>query len=167
MGSGGRAQGGCRLAGVLLKLIVSPRAFRQCKIHNAMQKFKVTFYPDDVTVEVARILRSWQPRSPPEFMSIQAAAGRCVLPRKVMVKSGIVLSHSPGRITAGGTKGVYLACMSVVAGGPGGGNPPESRLSLEGLTQEETRRAKKDISEPEEIESGKQDLLQELLPARL
>lgn len=121
-----------------------------------MEKFKVTFYPDNKTVEV------------PKDTSLLSAAvsagiyinstcggdgvcGKC----KVIVKKGSVFTQPTGMITHEERKGnVYLACLTLVQGDLEIEVPPETRLGLEGLTPEEIhRRIKGFYSESEEVES--------------
>ena len=121
-----------------------------------MEKFKVTFYPDNKTVEVQRgktILSA--AISAGVYINSSCGGdgvcGRC----KVILKEGHVLTHPTGRIGLEERKrGVYLACLTTVQGDLEIEIPPESRLDLEKLTTEETDlRLKGLYSEPEEIET--------------
>jgi uncharacterized 2Fe-2S/4Fe-4S cluster protein (DUF4445 family) len=120
-----------------------------------MEKFKVTFYPDNKTVEVEKEKAILSAAISAGVYINSSCGGDGVCGRcKVILKKGQVFSQSSGRITAQERKrGVYLACMAQVLSDLEVEIPAESRLSLEGLTQEEVNaRLKKDYSEPEEIE---------------
>jgi len=120
-----------------------------------MEKFKVTFYPDNKTVEV------------PKDTTILSAAvsggiyinsscggdgvcGRC----KIILKSGKIISQPTGAISLEDRKkNIHLACLSNIQGDIEVEILPESRLSLDGLTPEEIHARIKDIySEIEEVE---------------
>ena len=120
-----------------------------------MQKFKVTFYPDNKTVEVARDTTVLAAAISAGIYINSACGGEGVCGRcKVILKNGQVLSQSAGKITQEDKKrGIYLACISEVQSDLEIEIPAESRLNLEGLTQEEVnRRLKQNYSTPEEIE---------------
>lgn len=123
-----------------------------------MEKFTVTFYPDNKSIEV------------PKNMTILSAAisagvyinsscggdgvcGRC----KVILKKGQVITQPTGRITIEERKrGVYLACLTSINSDLEVEIPPESRIDLEKLTQEDIElRLKGLYSETEEVESAK------------
>ncbi|MBM3255351.1 MAG: DUF4445 domain-containing protein, partial [Candidatus Omnitrophica bacterium] len=116
---------------------------------------KVTFYPDNKTVEVEKD-RSILSAAISAGVYINSSCGgdgvcgRC----KVILKNGKVVSQSAGRITADEKKrGVHLACATFVQSDLEVEIPVESRLNLEGLTQEEiNKRLQKDYSAPEELD---------------
>ena len=120
-----------------------------------MEKFKVTFYPDNKTIEVEKD-RSILSAAISAGVYINSSCGgdgvcgRC----KVFLKSGKVVSQSAGRLTTQEReRGVHLACEAFVQSDLEVEVLPESRLSLEGLTQEEiNKRLQNDYSAPEEIE---------------
>ncbi|MFH0739135.1 MAG: ASKHA domain-containing protein [Candidatus Omnitrophota bacterium] len=120
-----------------------------------MEKFKVTFYPDNKTVEVEKD-RSILSAAISAGAYINSSCGgdgvcgRC----KVILRSGKVISQSAGRITADEKKrGVHLACATFVQSDLEVEIPARSRLNLEGLTQEEiNKRLQRDYSAPEELD---------------
>lgn len=130
-----------------------------------MEKFRVTFYPNDKTVEVQK---------GKTILSVAISAGvyinsscggdgvcgRC----KVILKKGEILTHPTGRISLEERRrGVYLACLSTVQSDLVLEIPPESRLDLERLTQEEIDlRLKGLYSESEEVESAASILGEEI-----
>jgi uncharacterized 2Fe-2S/4Fe-4S cluster protein (DUF4445 family) len=121
-----------------------------------MEKFKVTFYPDKKTVEVAKDTTILAAGISAGIYITSSCGGEGVCGRcKVIVRKGKVFSQSAGRITSDEKKrGIHLACISAVQGDLEVEIPPESRLSLEGLTEDEINaRLKKDYSSPEDIES--------------
>ncbi len=123
-----------------------------------MEKFKVTFYPDNKSIEVPR-----------ETTVLSAAiscgvyinsscggdgvCGRC----KVIVKKGEILSQPTGRITPEERRRrIYLACLTTVQSDLEVEIPAESRLDFGKLTPEEVDlRLKGLYSASEEIESVK------------
>ncbi len=120
-----------------------------------MEKYKVTFYPDNKTVEVEKD-RSILSAAISSGVYINSSCGgdgvcgRC----KVILKSGKVISQSGGRLTLQEKqRGIYLACVTFVQSDLEVEIPVESRLNLEGLTQEEiNKRLQKDYSAPEELD---------------
>lgn len=120
-----------------------------------MEKFKVTFYPDNKSVEVAQDTTVLSAAISAGVYINSSCGGEGVCGRcKIILKKGRVLSQSSGRITAEERKrGVHLACVTQVSSDVEIEIPAESRLNLEGLTQEEVNaRLKKDYSEPQELE---------------
>ena len=120
-----------------------------------MTKYKVTFYPDNKTVEV------------PDDTTILSAAisagvyvnstcggdgvcGRC----KVVLKKGQVLTQPTGRISPEERKkGMYLACLTSIHSDTEIDVPPESRLDLENLSVQDVElRLKGMYDRAEEIE---------------
>ena len=120
-----------------------------------MEHFKVTFYPDNKTVTVQKDTTILAASISAGVYINSSCGGDGVCGRcKVVLRSGKVLSQSSGRLTpAERSRGIYLACLTAVHGDLQVEVPPESRLSLEGLTPEEVAsRLKRDYSEPEDIE---------------
>jgi uncharacterized 2Fe-2S/4Fe-4S cluster protein (DUF4445 family) len=120
-----------------------------------MEKCKVTFYPDNKTVEV------------PKGETILAAAlsvdiylsstcggdgvcGRC----KVLVKKGKVVSQPTGRVsTEEKEKGVHLACLTVIEGDVEIEILPQSRLDFEKISDQDVEARLRGLySDAEEIE---------------
>jgi len=121
-----------------------------------MEKFKVTFYPDNKTIEVEKDKTILSAAISAGIYINSSCGGDGVCGRcKVILKRGKVSSQSSGKITVEERKqGIYLACVTQVLSDLEIEIPPDSRLNLEGLTQEEiNERLKKNYSEPEEIES--------------
>lgn len=121
-----------------------------------MEKFKVTFYPDNKTMEVDKdttILSA----SISAGVSITSTCGgdgvcgRC----KVILKKGKVNSLPTGRISPEEKRrGIYLACLTSIQSDLEIQVPPESRLDLEKLSQQDLElRLKGLYSASEEIES--------------
>ncbi|MFA5356425.1 MAG: ASKHA domain-containing protein [Candidatus Omnitrophota bacterium] len=120
-----------------------------------MEKFKVTFYPDNKSIEVEKdktILSA--AISAGVYINTSCGGdgvcGRC----KVILRKGEVFTQPTGRISVEERKrGVHLACMTTIQGDLEVEIPPESRLGLEKLTPEEMElRLKGLYSESEEIE---------------
>jgi len=130
-----------------------------------MDKFKVTFYPDNKSIEVEKgktILSA--AISAGVYINSSCGGdgvcGRC----KVILKKGQVIAHPSGRISLEERKkGFYLACLTTVQSDLEIEIPPESRLDLEKLTlQEIDLRLKGLYSESEEIESAESILGEEI-----
>ncbi|MDD4938785.1 MAG: ASKHA domain-containing protein [Candidatus Omnitrophica bacterium] len=120
-----------------------------------MEKFKVTFYPDNKTVEVEKDKTVLSAAISAGVYINSSCGGDGVCGRcKVILKKGEVFSQSSGRLTQEERKrGIHLACAAQVQSDLEIEIPADSRLSLEGLTQEEVNaRMKKDYTEPEEVE---------------
>jgi len=120
-----------------------------------MEKFKITFYPDNKTIEVEKgktILSAAISCGVYIHSSCggDGVCGRC----KVILKKGQVLTQPTGRISLEERRrGVYLACLTTVQSDLEVEIPAESRLDLEKLTKEEVDlRLKGLYSESEEIE---------------
>lgn len=120
-----------------------------------MEKFKVTFYPDNKSIEVERgktILSA--AISAGVYINSSCGGdgvcGRC----KVILKKGQVFTQPTGRISLDERRrGVYLACLATIQSDLEVEVPPESRLELEKLTPEELELRLKGIySESEEVE---------------
>jgi uncharacterized 2Fe-2S/4Fe-4S cluster protein (DUF4445 family) len=122
-----------------------------------MDKFKVTFYPDNKTIEVEKgktILSA--AISAGVYLNSSCGGdgvcGRC----KVILKSGQVITQPTGRISLEERKrGMYLACLATIQSDLEVEIPAESRLDLEKLSpQEIDLRLKGLYSESEEVESA-------------
>lgn len=122
-----------------------------------MEKFKVTFYPDNKTVEVEKgktILSA--AISAGVYINSSCGGdgvcGRC----KVVLKKGQVTTHPTGRISLDErSRGVYLSCLTTPQSDLEVEVPAESRIDLEKLTpQEIDLRLKGLYSEAEEVESA-------------
>ena len=123
-----------------------------------MEKYTIIFHPDNKKIEVAK---------GHELLSAAIAAGvyinsscggdgvcgRC----KVIIKKGDVHTEPTGRVTAEEkNKGYVLACLSAVHSDLEVEIPPESRLDLEKVSQEELQflRLKGLYSEAEELDKS-------------
>ncbi len=118
-----------------------------------MVKFKVTFSPDNKTVEVAKDTTVLSAAISADVYINSACGGDGVCGRcKVKIKNGQVLQQTSGHISNDEKKnGIYLACASLIQSDIEVEVLPESRLSLEGLTpKERAERIKNDYSAPEE-----------------
>ena len=121
-----------------------------------MKKFKVIFYPDNKTVEIEKgktILAAALTANIHINSSCggEGVCGRC----KVIVNKGEVISQPSGRLSPEQRKqGYFLACQALIQSDLEVLIPPESRLELEKLTQEEIDlRLKGLYSKAEEIEA--------------
>ncbi|MCM8797360.1 MAG: ASKHA domain-containing protein [Candidatus Omnitrophica bacterium] len=128
-----------------------------------MRKFKVTFYPDNKTVEVEgeKTILSAAISAGIYINAVcggDGVCGRC----KVILKKGKVATQPTRHITAEERKhNVYLACLTEIQDDLEVEIPIESRLNLEGLTQEEVnKRMAKDYSTPEDIQQVEQKVSQ-------
>ncbi|MFH1889064.1 MAG: ASKHA domain-containing protein [Candidatus Omnitrophota bacterium] len=122
-----------------------------------MEKLKVTFYPDNKTIEVDKgktILSA--AISAGVYVNSgcggDGVCGRC----KVILKNGQVVTHPSGRISLQERKrGIYLACLTTIQSDLEVVIPPESRLDLEKLSPEEMDiRLKGLYTESEDVESA-------------
>lgn len=131
-----------------------------------MEKFKITFYPDNKTVEVekgvtvlsAAISAGLQINS---SCGGDGVCGRC----KVILKKGEVRSLPTGRISlAEKKKGYHLACLSVPQSDLEINVPQESRLDAPTTSKEDASlsRLKGVYSEPEDIDKGESILCEEI-----
>lgn len=123
-----------------------------------MERLKVTFYPDNKTVEVdkGKTILSAAISAGVYINSScggDGVCGRC----KVILKKGQVITQPTGRISLDERKqGIYLACLANIQSDLEVGVPPESRLDLEKLTQEEIDlRLRGLYSESEDVEPAK------------
>lgn len=104
-----------------------------------MEKFKITFYPDNKAIEVEKgknILSA--AISAGVYINSSCGrdgvCGRC----KVILKKGSALTQPSGRISLEERRrGVYLACLTTVQGDLEVEIPPESRMLFERLPAEE------------------------------
>ncbi len=120
-----------------------------------MEKFKVTFYPDNKTIEVEKGKTVLSAAISAGVYINSSCGGDGVCGRcKVVVKSGRVLTQPTGRINLEERRrGIYLSCLTTVQSDLEIEVLPESRLDFEKLTQEEIDlRLKGLYSESEEIE---------------
>ena len=130
-----------------------------------MEKFKVTFCPDNKTVEVDRGKTILSASISAGVYITSSCGGDGVCGRcKVMIKKGQVITQPTGRISLDERKrGIYLACLTFVQSDLEVEVPPESRLDFEKLTpQELDLRLKGFYSESEEVEPAKSILGDEI-----
>ncbi|MCM8801466.1 MAG: ASKHA domain-containing protein [Candidatus Omnitrophica bacterium] len=120
-----------------------------------MERFKVTFYPDNKTVEVekGKSILSCALTAGIYINSScggEGICGRC----KVIVKQGQVLTQPTGRLSIEERRrNVYLACLTTVQSDLEIEIPPESRIDLDKISPEELElRLKGLYSKAEEIE---------------
>lgn len=121
-----------------------------------MEKFKVTFYPDNKTIEVPRDTTILSAAISCGIYINSACGGDGVCGKcRVIVNKGSVLSQPTGTLSLEDKeKNIHLACLSFVQADLQITIPEESRLSLEGLTPDEIHRRLRGIySESEEIEA--------------
>jgi len=130
-----------------------------------MEKFKVTFYPDNKSIEVdkGKTILSVAISAGVYINSScggDGVCGRC----KVILKKGQVITQPTGRLSLEERRrGVYLACFASVQSDLEVEVPPESRLDFEKLKSEEVDlRLKGLYTESEEVESAKSILGEEI-----
>lgn len=130
-----------------------------------MEKFKVTFYPDNKTIEAEKgktILSA--AISAGVYINSSCGGdgvcGRC----RIILKKGQAFSQPTGRISLEERKrGIYLSCLTTVQSDLEVEVPPESRLDLEKLSPEEIDLRLKGIySESEDIEPSTSILGEEI-----
>ncbi len=130
-----------------------------------MEKLKVTFYPDNKTIEVEKgktILSA--AISAAVYINSSCGGdgvcGRC----KIKVKKGQVLTQPTGRISLDERRqGIYLSCLTTIQSDLEVEVPPESRLDFEKLSLQDLElRLKGLYSEAEEIESAESILGEEI-----
>jgi len=104
-----------------------------------MEKFKVTFYPDNKTVEVKKGQTILSTAISAGIYINSSCGGEGVCGRcKVILKKGKVLTQPTGRLTLEERKkGIYLACLTTVESDLEVEVPQESRLSFDKLTPQE------------------------------
>jgi len=121
-----------------------------------MEKFKVIFFPDNKTVEVAKdttILSAGFSAGVYINSSCggEGVCGRC----KIIVRSGKVIAQPNGAVSLEEKRRhVYLACLTTVHSDVEVEVPPESRLDFQNLSPQEMElRLKGMYSEAEEVET--------------
>ncbi|MCX5702115.1 MAG: ASKHA domain-containing protein, partial [Candidatus Omnitrophica bacterium] len=130
-----------------------------------MEKYKVTFYPENKTVEVEKEKTILSAAISAGIYINSSCGGDGVCGRcKVRVKSGQVLTQPTGRISIEERRqGIYLACMATIQSDLEVEVLPESRQDFEKLTpQELDLRLKGFYSETEEADSAASILGEEL-----
>ena len=130
-----------------------------------MEKFKVTFYPDNKTIEVEKGKNILSAAISAGVYINSSCGGDGVCGRcKVILKKGQVLTQPTGRISVDERKkGIYLACLTTVQADLEIEIPPESGLDLEKLTAEEIDlRLKGLYSESEEVEAPESILSEDI-----
>jgi uncharacterized 2Fe-2S/4Fe-4S cluster protein (DUF4445 family) len=130
-----------------------------------MDKFKVTFYPDNKTIEVEKGKNILSAAISAGVYINSSCGGDGVCGRcKVILKKGQVLTQPTGRINVDERKkGIYLACLTTVQSDLEIEIPPESRLDLEKLSPEEIDlRLKGLYSESEEVETPESVLSEDI-----
>jgi len=107
--------------------------------NRIMEKFKVTFYPDDKSIEAenGKTILSAAISAGIYINSScggDGVCGRC----KVLVKKGEVSTQPSGRLSLEERKqGVYLACLTTIHSDLEVEIPPESRLDLDKLSSQD------------------------------
>ena len=123
-----------------------------------MEKFKVTFYPENKTVEAERgktVLSA--AISAGVYLNSSCGGdgvcGRC----KIIIKKGLVVAQPTGRVSLEERKqAVYLACLANIQSDLEVEVPAESRLDFEKLSPQELElRLKGFYSESEDVSSEK------------
>jgi len=130
-----------------------------------MEKFKVTFYPDNKTIEAEKGKNILSAAISAGVYINSSCGGDGVCGRcKVILKKGQVLTQPTGRISVDERKkGIYLACLTTVQSDLEIEIPPESRLDLEKLSPEEIDlRLKGLYSESEEVETPESVLSEDI-----
>jgi len=130
-----------------------------------MEKFKVTFYPDNKTIEVEKGKNILSGAISAGVYINSSCGGDGVCGRcKVILKKGQVLTQPTGRISVEERKkGIYLACLTTIQSDLEVEVPPESRLDLEKLSpQDIDLRLKGLYSESEEVEPPESVLGEEI-----
>ncbi|MGE5197943.1 MAG: 2Fe-2S iron-sulfur cluster-binding protein, partial [Deltaproteobacteria bacterium] len=126
-----------------------------------MEKFKVTFYPENTTVEVERGKTILSAAISAGIYINSSCGGDGVCGRcKVLVKKGQVIAQPSGRVSLEERKkGIYLACLANIESDLEVEIPAESRVDLEKLSPEEIDlRLKGLYSGSEVVESAEQVL---------
>jgi len=120
-----------------------------------MEKFKITFYPDNKTIEVEKSKTILSAAISAGVYINSSCGGDGVCGRcKVIVRKGAVLTHPTGRISLDErAHGVYLSCLTTAQSDLEVEVPPESRVDFEKLSpQELDLRLKGLYEESEEVE---------------
>ncbi|MGD9015380.1 MAG: ASKHA domain-containing protein [Candidatus Omnitrophota bacterium] len=123
-----------------------------------MEKFKVTFYPDDKIVMIQKGKTILAAAISAHIYINSSCGGDGVCGRcKIILKKGEVTTQHSGRLSPEQRRqGYYLACQTMVQSDLEVLIPPESRLELDKLTQEEIDlRLKGLYSKAEEVEPAK------------
>lgn len=123
-----------------------------------MEKFKITFYPDNKTIEVAKDTNILSAALSAGVYINSSCGGDGVCGRcKIILKKGSVLTQPTGRITLQEKKkGVYLACLTTTHSDLEVLIPPESRLDMAKLKQEDVELRLKGVqAHAENIETVK------------
>ena len=131
-----------------------------------MEKFKITFYPDNKAIEVekGKTILSAAISAGIHINSScggDGVCGRC----KVILKNGQLASLPTGRLTADEKKkGYYLSCLSVAQSNLEVEIPRESRLDSETIAKDDVYllRLKGVYSESEDIDKGESILGEEI-----
>ena len=130
-----------------------------------MDKFKITFYPENKTIEVEKGKNILSAAISAGVYINSSCGGDGVCGRcKVILKKGQAFTQPTGRISLDERKkGIYLACLTTAQSDLEVEVPPESRLDLEKLTDEEIDlRLKGLYSESENVEPSEPVLGEEL-----
>ena len=129
-----------------------------------MDKFKITFYPDNKTVEVEKGVSVLSAAISAGIHINSSCGGDGVCGRcKVILKKGLAVSLPTGRISAEERKkGYYLSCLSVPQSDLEVEVPAESRLDSGTMAKDDAHmlRLKGIFSEPEDVDKG-EDILGE------
>ncbi len=123
-----------------------------------MEKCKVIFYPEGKSVQIEKGKTILAAAISANIYINSSCGGEGVCGRcKVILKKGEVISQPSGRLTLEQRKqGYYLACQALVQSDLEVLIPPESRLDLDKLTQEEIDlRLKGLYAKAEEVDSVK------------
>lgn len=123
-----------------------------------MQKYKITFYPDNKSIEVPKDTTILSAALSAGVYINSACGGDGVCGRcKVILKKGTVLMQSSGMLTSEEKqRGIYLACISAIQSDLEAEIPPESKVDYDGLAQQSLRDKEKTLySQVEEVEPVK------------
>ena len=104
-----------------------------------MEQFSVTFYPDNKTVQTGKNTTVLAAAISANIYINSSCGGDGVCGRcKIILKKGKVISQPSGRLTLEQRKlGYHLACQALIQSNLEVLIPPESRLDLEALTQQD------------------------------
>jgi uncharacterized 2Fe-2S/4Fe-4S cluster protein (DUF4445 family) len=120
-----------------------------------MEKFKVTFLPDNKTIETekGKTILSAALSAGVNINSGCGAEGVCGRCKIILIKGEVSTSHT-GRVSMEERgRGIYLACLTTVQGDLEVEVPPQSRLDFENLSSQELElRLKGLYSQSEEID---------------
>lgn len=121
-----------------------------------MEEFKVIFFPDNKTVEVAKDTTILSAAISAGVYINSSCGGEGVCGRcKIIVKSGKVIAQPNGAVSLEEKRRhIYLACLTTVHSDVEVEVPPESRLDFQNLSPQEMElRLKGMYSEAEEVEA--------------